>query len=248
MKKTALSCALGLALGLAGLTAHAAAVNSGDTLTITTGVPVLTGSGGIASFSGSYFGMDTNGDSKVQNSEKTALSQGTTGLVIGTTTAIGSFHPGAPTAGDTNAIDKPWNFFGNTGSDYLTVAATGSTAAGLNLSGWTVAWATISAINMGGGAWQPLNCTALGCSGHTFTSGNAMFTWDGIYGDAYSLNYTATVPLGDPSGFGGVEYFLHLQGVVNQAAAAPVPVPAAVWLFGSGLLGLVGVARRKKKA
>jgi len=25
-----------------------------------------------------------------------------------------------------------------------------------------------------------------------------------------------------------------------------VPVPAAVWLFGSGFLGLVGVARRKK--
>jgi len=32
------------------------------------------------------------------------------------------------------------------------------------------------------------------------------------------------------------------------AAAAPVPVPAAVWLFGSGLLGLVGIARRKKSA
>ena len=25
-----------------------------------------------------------------------------------------------------------------------------------------------------------------------------------------------------------------------------VPVPAAVWLFGSGLIGLIGVARRKK--
>ena len=28
----------------------------------------------------------------------------------------------------------------------------------------------------------------------------------------------------------------------------PVPVPPAVWLFGSGLLGLVGVARRNKSA
>jgi hypothetical protein len=29
---------------------------------------------------------------------------------------------------------------------------------------------------------------------------------------------------------------------------AVVPVPAAVWLFGSGLLGLIGMARRKKSA
>jgi len=32
----------------------------------------------------------------------------------------------------------------------------------------------------------------------------------------------------------------------NIAAYTVVPVPAAVWLFGSGLLGLVGVARRKR--
>jgi hypothetical protein len=30
-----------------------------------------------------------------------------------------------------------------------------------------------------------------------------------------------------------------------EISTSPVPVPAAVWLFGSGLLGLVGVARRK---
>ncbi len=36
-------------------------------------------------------------------------------------------------------------------------------------------------------------------------------------------------------------------GVVDSiGAASAVPVPAAVWLFGSGLLGLVGIARRKQ--
>ena len=34
-------------------------------------------------------------------------------------------------------------------------------------------------------------------------------------------------------------------GVVSYSAVSAVPVPAAVWLFGSGLMGLVGVARRR---
>jgi len=40
----------------------------------------------------------------------------------------------------------------------------------------------------------------------------------------------------------------YFDNVVINADIAAVPVPAAVWLFGSGLLGLVGVARRKKAA
>ena len=32
----------------------------------------------------------------------------------------------------------------------------------------------------------------------------------------------------------------------TPADVSPIPVPAAFWLFGSGLLGLVGMARRKK--
>lgn len=34
----------------------------------------------------------------------------------------------------------------------------------------------------------------------------------------------------------------------HYATAAPVPVPAAVWLMGSALLGLVGIGRRKRTA
>lgn len=40
-------------------------------------------------------------------------------------------------------------------------------------------------------------------------------------------------------------------GTLTYSIAAPVstvPVPAAVWLFGSGLVGLVGIARRKQQA
>ena len=35
---------------------------------------------------------------------------------------------------------------------------------------------------------------------------------------------------------------------VHSGDVGAVPVPAAVWLFGSGLLGLIGIARRKKAA
>ena len=35
---------------------------------------------------------------------------------------------------------------------------------------------------------------------------------------------------------------------ISVALVEAVPIPATVWLFGSGLLGLVGIARRKKSA
>lgn len=43
--------------------------------------------------------------------------------------------------------------------------------------------------------------------------------------------------------FAGLRVTFGLQG--QDPLVAPVPLPAAAWLLGSGLLGLVGVARRK---
>lgn len=39
-----------------------------------------------------------------------------------------------------------------------------------------------------------------------------------------------------------------IPGGEIRGQVAVVPIPAAMWLFGSGLLGLVGIARRKKAA
>jgi hypothetical protein len=33
--------------------------------------------------------------------------------------------------------------------------------------------------------------------------------------------------------------------IVLEVNVSPIPIPAAAWLFGSGLLGLIGIARRK---
>ena len=59
-----------------------------------------------------------------------------------------------------------------------------------------------------------------------------------------SVSFTATATTHDLA-FGLVSAgpsYLSIDGIAINA----VPIPAAVWLFGSGLLGLVGIARRKK--
>jgi hypothetical protein len=38
----------------------------------------------------------------------------------------------------------------------------------------------------------------------------------------------------------------YLQGVALSVSVSTVPVPAAAWLFGSGLIGLIGIAGRKQ--
>ena len=73
-----------------------------------------------------------------------------------------------------------------------------------------------------------LQSIAFGLDGTTLfgAEGNALYTIDQITGIATLV---------------GTGSYSDIRGL-----AAVVPVPAAVWLFGSGLLGLIGMARRKK--
>lgn len=63
-----------------------------------------------------------------------------------------------------------------------------------------------------------------------------------------SFQFNATTP---------GNYFVSFFGFADVSAPglgqygieiSQVPVPAAVWLFGSGLIGLIGISRRKKSA
>jgi hypothetical protein len=61
-----------------------------------------------------------------------------------------------------------------------------------------------------------------------------------LSGDRYEMRVTS-----DEGGTFSQDYALAWR---MDAAPSPVPLPAAVWLFGSGLAGLVGLAQRRALA
>lgn len=228
-KKTMFTLAIGSVGVMGAMSAHATAVNNGDTLTIDAGAGVYTTIPGVGTFltgyTGSWFGMDTNNDGITAN-EKTALSAtNSPGLVIGQSSVAGPYGNGLSTVGSAGPIVDTWGFFSSAGTNFVTNAAgvTGSTEAGLDMSGWAVAWNNVPYINMGAGA-------------------AATFAWDGVYDHAYTLDYSASVPSDSPA-FPGVFYQLHLEGTVTQA----VPEASTYGMMLAGL-GLVGFAVRRRKA
>ncbi len=61
----------------------------------------------------------------------------------------------------------------------------------------------------------------------------------------FSIDLAGTTGLLGASNM-GIHWGMTCANDVIEGGVSTVPVPAAAWLFGSGLLGLVGVARRKK--
>jgi hypothetical protein len=91
-------------------------------------------------------------------------------------------------------------------------------------------------------------------------------SWTWTNGDAFALPYTDWWP-DEPNNTGGIENYLaldlrngswawndapndvhtvHNVPVSGYIVENPVPIPAAAWLLGSALLGIAGVARRRK--
>ena len=228
MKKTALSAALAaMAFGVSSNASAALAADAQLLMGPQTGfcdydLGTWPDSCTVAAIpDGNYFAMDNDGSGAWENAERVGIEAGPDGGIL-----LGVDQSAFP------SIDATWNFFGNPGNHVqagtLAVATDdGAGNATLDMTGWTVQWGAPQApIDMGQGADAIVSCGV-----------------DCAVGDSFTLDYNAVVPDG---GFAGVAYQLHLTGTIG--AGAPIPVPAAVWLSGSGLMGLVGVARRKRQA
>ena len=210
---------------------------------------------GVKVDGGSYFGVDGNDDGTIIFPSEFVGITSNIGINVNTTQA---------TDGDITHYSNGYGiFYGNiyykTTVSYTTVLSDDDNGnVTMDFSGWNMSWNGIPNINLGGGTQDCGTDTDGICTYRDFENrefevsgiqnhGNstAIVTCDNTCeeNDTYTLDYFATFYYEDPSGFGGIDYTLHLEGTIGASA---VPVPAAAWLFGSGLLGLIGVARRKK--
>ena len=237
MKKKYLAISFGVLASVSAVTSEAS-LSSSALLGFDSGVTIYDIDGNPIEIQGSYFSVDTDNDGNFTPYESIAISTGTEGgLLIGQTQLAANSHSNAPDGTEIAPFDSPWQFLGNTGMHQSTspvniISDNGMGIVELDFSGWGATWNGIPNINLGGDI-------------DNFTSETGIATLsclsDCSNGDFFTLDYAAHVKLTDPSGFGGVYWGIHIEGLVSA-----VPVPGAAWLFGSGLIGLVGVARRKK--
>ena len=163
--------------------------------------------------SGTYFSMDVSANTTIY----TTLKKGPDGgFVIGYDQLATGSHSGLPNGNETASVDLGWNFFGNTGLTFtMNGGITGNTDGTLKFSGdpnvnggqgkYQITWNGIPEIDLGGSDKFPedLGFALIACDPAPCADGST-----------YDLAYEAHVPPGDPSGFGGVQYRLVMNGTV----------------------------------
>ena len=111
-----------------------------------------------------------------------------------------------------------------------------------------------NAIDVGLQAGDTISGTNLIRNGSIIADVNSATPYsDLLTGQSEFISYAPLAATSNSQGFGDgpfigiVAYFdIGSGNSLHVTSISSVPVPAAVWLFGSGLIGLIGIARRKK--
>ncbi len=234
-------------ISVTNLTCDAGSLSHDDLniLSFEAGVPGDPVDSSVPAQSGSFFTMQLDPVTLIY----TTLAPGPGG---GVTLEYDQFasgsHSGPPDADkfdERPSLDEAWGFFGNTGLHYTTNGGLRLLDSGcLGFSDqsdpasqgyWIVTWNAIPAIDQGGckkGVNCPRNEENLGIAAIACDPAPCA---DGSH---FELEYAAHVPVGDPSGFGGVPYTLFLNGTV---VSLPSALTANNGSLGPGALGEVRV-------
>lgn len=151
----------------------------------------------------------------------TYSATGGTGLVDATTVQLDIVNSAGTAEGDfgsTIGIPLPKVTSGTAGASASLLSPFTPVENFFAIGGWQLDLSTLAVTDQSAGLLS-MNGTGV-LTGNGFDPTGATWSFSGESPTSYSMTITST---GIPA----------------------VPVPAAVWLFGSGLLGLVGVARRK---
>ena len=118
------------------------------------------------------------------------------------------------------------------------VGGTTSDTSTYKFSGIIDGVADAGACTAAGGEWQS----------HAYSGYSYILRADGLR-VIEGMDYTEYSDLSNvPTVIDGVAYNYDENGnLIAIADLSAVPVPAAVWLFASGLLGLIGISRRRKQ-
>jgi hypothetical protein len=265
LKKTALCAAMTVAMGIS-------ATASADTVNVSySGYFTLVDPGGSALQNGDavtppMYGWRTPVSGTMTFDTDTGAGSGTVaafsfaagGLAAATSITFQAIGDGAGNAGPLILGNMGFNWSGSNGIPVsIVLDASGFFGA---LQGGLTTSDTISGV----GVTAATEGQGFGAKGsYTLPMGaipiaTTTFNTTDIGTVALGTNPSGTLPLtddgigGNPMGAGpfpGWNANFDITSLhVDSYIASVVPVPAAVWLFGSGLLGLVGVSRRKKAA
>ena len=172
--------------------------------------------------SGNMFAISRSGDLRSLN------------LATGTSTLIGNV--GIPNIGSSGGQFIQSLDFSPSGTLY-TYSADNTGAGGL----YTIDPLTASATRIG-----PGNSGVVGITSLSFASDGTLWASRccglGTRG-LYTVDLTSGALTRQVGGFIGSGFPSGIQGI--EFLPTPVPVPAAIWLFGSGLAAMVGLARKK---